>query len=74
MRLTYKIGGKSVTEALPSKAALERARREIAEFRKFQELSRELIRVNSEICKLKREGEVRAEEELKKKRNGRYSR
>ena len=39
-RLTYKLEGKTVTEALPSPAALGKAKREVAEFRKFQQLSR----------------------------------
>ena len=53
MRLTYKVGGKTVTQSLPDPAALEKAQTEIAEFRRFQELSRKLIEVNIEICRLR---------------------
>jgi hypothetical protein len=53
VRLTYKLGGKTVTESLPDKMAVARAKTEIAEFRKFQDLSRKLVAVNSEICRLR---------------------
>ena len=53
MRLTYKVGGKTATESLPDRAAVEKAQAEIAEFRRFQELSRKLIEVNIEICRLR---------------------
>jgi hypothetical protein len=36
LRLTYKVGGKSVSESLPTPAAIHKAEREVAEFRKFQ--------------------------------------
>jgi hypothetical protein len=39
-RLTYKVGGKTVTESLPNPAALAKAKREVAEFRNYQRLSR----------------------------------
>ncbi|MGO9255752.1 MAG: DUF6788 family protein [Bryobacteraceae bacterium] len=35
LRLTYKVNGKSVTESLPDQAAIRKAEREIAEFRKL---------------------------------------
>jgi hypothetical protein len=56
LRLTYKVGGKTVTESLPDRAAVERAEAEIAEFRRFQELARELVTVSAEICRLRPEG------------------
>jgi hypothetical protein len=49
-RLTYKLNGKTVSESLPSPAALEKAQREISEFRQFQQLSHEFVEVNSQIC------------------------
>jgi len=52
-RLTYKVEGKTVTESLPNPAAVNKAEREIAEFRKFQQLSRELVDVNAQICHLR---------------------
>lgn len=56
MRLTYKVGGKTVTESLPDRVAMKKAQAEIAEFRRFQELSRKLIEVNLEICRLRSAG------------------
>src|ERR1035438_5600811 len=37
LRLTYKADGKTLSESLPSPAAIHKAEREVAEFRKFQE-------------------------------------
>ena len=42
LRLTYKWHRKTVTEALPTPAAVRKAEREIAEFRDYQRLGREL--------------------------------
>jgi hypothetical protein len=50
-RLTYKVGGKTVTESLPDSAAQKKAEREIAEFRRFEQLVREFIAVNALICR-----------------------
>jgi hypothetical protein len=52
MRLTYKVNGRTVSESLPDADALRAARRQIAEFRKFQRLSRELLEINVKICQL----------------------
>jgi hypothetical protein len=49
-RLTRKIHGKTVAETLASPAALRKAQREVAEFRKFQQLSAQLVEVNEAIC------------------------
>lgn len=54
MRLTYKVKGKTHSESLSSVAERLKAEREIAEFRKFQQLCRELTDVNVEICRLRR--------------------
>ena len=53
LRLTYKADGKTISESLPSPAAIHKAEREVAEFRKFQELSREFVETNAEICHLR---------------------
>ena len=50
-RLTAKVGGKTVAETLSTPAALRKAQREVAEFRKFQELSRKLVEINEAICR-----------------------
>jgi hypothetical protein len=49
-RLTRKVKGKTVAETLCSPAALRKAQREVAEFRKFQQLSAKLVAVNEAIC------------------------
>jgi hypothetical protein len=53
LRLTYKAENKTVSEALPTPAAVRKAEQEIAEFRKFQELSRSFVNVNEKICHLR---------------------
>jgi len=50
-RLTYKVQGRTVTETFPSPAARHQAERQIAEFRKFQQLSRAFVEVNEKICR-----------------------
>ncbi len=51
LRLTYKAEGKTVTETFPTIAAQRKAEREIAGFRRYQELSRELVDTNEKICR-----------------------
>lgn len=50
LRLTYKVQGKTISEALPTPAAVRKAEHEIAEFRKYQELSRAFVEINTQIC------------------------
>jgi hypothetical protein len=52
LRLTYKVDGKTHSESLPTPAAVRRARREIAAFRRFQQWKREFVEVNASICRL----------------------
>ena len=51
LRLTYKVDGKTVTETFPTVAAQRKAEREISAFRRYQELSRELVNTNEKICR-----------------------
>jgi hypothetical protein len=53
LRLTCKVDGKTVSESLPTPAAIHKAEREVAEFRKFQQLTREFVETNAEICQLR---------------------
>ena len=53
LRLTYKWHGKTVTQSLPSPAAVRKAEQEIAEFRKYQQLGHELVEVSEQICRLR---------------------
>jgi hypothetical protein len=57
LRLTYKVEAKTVSESLPTPAAIRKAEREVAEFRKFQQLSREFVETNTEICRLRPSGD-----------------
>jgi hypothetical protein len=53
LRLTYKRLGKTFTEALPNPAAVRKAEQEIAEFRNYQQLSRDLVDVSEQVCRLR---------------------
>lgn len=66
-RLTQKIAGKTVTQTLPSPTAVRKAEKEIAEFRRFQNLAQQLIEVNQKICRLR---PLTAEESMAVKKNG----
>jgi hypothetical protein len=69
LRLTYKVDAKTVSESLPTPAAIRKAEREVAEFRKFQQLSREFVETNSEICRLRPpEDESQTDQEKKRRR------
>src|SRR5436853_2683724 len=50
-QLTQKIAGKTVTQTLSSPLAVRKAEKEIAEFRRFQTLTQELVEVNLKICR-----------------------
>jgi hypothetical protein len=60
-RLTYKVQGKTVTESLSNPAARKKAAREIAEFRRFEQLIRDFIEVNAKICHARSGEEAPAE-------------
>ena len=77
LRLTRKVEGKTISETFSSPAALQKAQREVAEFHKFQVLSKDLVEVNEKICDLRPvpgEEEWRAQEKKRRKRSGRRSR
>jgi len=52
-RLTRKVDNKTVTESFPNPAALRKAQREVAEFRRLQKLNEELVGINEKICDLR---------------------
>jgi len=54
LRLTYKVDGKTVSESLPTPAAIHKAEREVAQFRKFQQLTRELVETTAALTELLR--------------------
>ncbi|MGH9608762.1 MAG: DUF6788 family protein [Bryobacteraceae bacterium] len=53
LRITYKQHGKTITEALSTSAAARKAKQEIAEFRRFRQLTEELVEVSEQICRLR---------------------
>jgi hypothetical protein len=53
VRLTYKLHGKTVTESLPTPAAMRKAEREINAFRQYQALHKEFLEVNAQICQIR---------------------
>src|ERR1700732_1653884 len=69
-------GGRSVAENLPLGPRIEKARKEVAAYQIFLELTRELVEVNQRICRLRGTEEIEDErelEELKKKLRRRFS-
>jgi hypothetical protein len=50
-RITYKVEGKTRSESLYEEAAIRKAEREIDEFRRFQQLSREFVDLSTRICR-----------------------
>jgi len=69
LRLTYKVDAKTVSESLPTPAAIHKAECQVAEFRKFQQLSRDFVETNAEICRLRpTEEEPQTDQEKKRRR------
>lgn len=48
--LTRAVDGKTVTRVIPAGPAVERTREQVAEYKKFRELTRQLLEVNEQIC------------------------
>lgn len=71
LRLTHKVQGKTISESLPSAAAVRKAEREVAEFRRFQRLSRSFVGVNQKICRLRPVEETLTTEGKKRPRRSR---
>lgn len=65
-RLTRKVQGKTVTETFGTPAAERKAQREIEEYHRFRELSRELLEVNEKICRLRPVEETLTPQEKKR--------
>ncbi len=66
--LTREIEGKTVTRIIPAGAAVERTRAQIAEYRKFRTLARELVEVSEKVCEAQlATGKAATEEEAAKK-------
>ena len=67
-RLTFKHQGKTVTESLPTPAAQNKAAREIAEFRRFEQLVRDFVEVNAKICRARPVEDTLTPEEKKRRK------
>jgi len=66
--LTHRFGGKTVTQVIPQGPAVERAKAQIAEYRRLRNLVRELIAVSEQICSAQlRDPEAIPATEAKKK-------
>jgi hypothetical protein len=52
-RMSRKVNGKTVNESFASPAALRKAQREVAEFRRWQELGQQLVVINQKICAIR---------------------
>lgn len=65
-RLTRRVAGKSVTETPSSPAALRKARQEVAEFHRFQQLCAALVEVSEKICALRPVEETLSPQEKKR--------
>jgi len=74
-QLTQKVDGKTVTQNLPSSAAIRKAESEVAEYRKFQGLMDDLLEVSRRICRLRpvEQAEQTAQEKKRPKRSSRRS-
>jgi hypothetical protein len=66
-RITFKADGKTRTESLYEEAAIQKAEKEIQEFRRFQQLSREFVDLSTQICRA-RGVEVRGPQEKKRRK------
>ena len=67
--LTREVEGKTVTKIIPPGAAVERTRVQIAEYRRFRALTREVVEVSEKLCDAQlAAGEVATEQEAAKKR------
>jgi hypothetical protein len=67
-RLTYKAHGKTVTESFASLVARRKAELEIEEYRKWQQLSRDFVEVNSTLCRSRATSEAESTPQEKKRR------
>jgi len=75
LRLTYKVEGKTFTESFPTAAVQRKIEREIAAFRRYQELSRALVETNEKICRARPvEDTLTPQEKKRRKRSVRKSR
>ena len=73
LRLTFKARGKTVTARFSCREAQGKAEREIAEFRKYQQLSRAFVELNEKICRQRPAPEEAERKEQERKRRKPFS-
>ena len=71
--LTRKVGGKTVTKIIPA-AAVPQTQEQIAEYRRFRKITRELVEVSDQLCDAQLEGPEASSQEAKKGASSRRSR
>lgn len=75
-RLTRKVNGKTVSETFASPAQRRKAQREVDNFQRFRELSRQLLNVNEQICRLRpveEDAELSTQEKKRPKQSSKKS-
>ena len=68
-RLTSKTADKTISESFSSAGELSKAQREVSEFHRFQQLSKELLDVNEKICRARPVGTDPSPEEKKQRKS-----
>src|SRR5437870_3741867 len=72
--LTRTVDGKTVAQRIPSGPAVQQSKQQVAEYKRFRELARELIEISDQICDLRlKDLQGVREVETKKKRHRRKS-
>lgn len=66
--LTREVQGRTVTRSIPA-VVVEQTKAQVAEYRRFRELTRELVEVSDRLCEA-RLGETKAEAEATAKKGG----
>ena len=64
--LTHPVKGKTVTRIIPQGPAVERTRRQIAEYQRFRAVVRELVAVSEQLCDLQLRPTESADDDVKK--------
>jgi len=67
--LTRQIGGKTVTKIIPNGPAVERTRRQIAEYQRFKKLSADLVAVCEKFCDAQIKDEAASPADTAKKKS-----
>ena len=73
-RLTFKEGGKTISETFSSPAAMHKAQREVEAFHQFRQLSQQLLEINERICRARPVEDTRTPPEKKRSKRSSASR